>query len=62
MKYFISLNHSQFSKIERLIDDGDNEKIEKILEAAPQSSVNPISNDEVVNAILFNGNVLMDIS
>lgn len=66
-KYFIQLTHKQWVQVENLLSasvvTGDKEynKVMRIIEKAPQSSISPLPDDKVVNALLFNGNVLMDL-
>ena len=61
-KYFVSLTHKQFNDVCTLLADSTSVKqIEKILGKAPQSTVNPVTDTQVINAIMYEGNILMDI-
>jgi hypothetical protein len=61
MKHFFQLTHKQYSRIIGLLLKGEYEEaIDKILEKCPRSSTSPLNDNQACNALMYNGNVLID--
>lgn len=58
-KGFYTVSKSKWLKIEKSIWEKDNSAVDKLLENAPFSTINPLNQTNVANALLYEGNVII---
>lgn len=59
-KGFYTVSKTKWHKIEKAIWEKDNVLVDKLLEKAPFSIINPMQQAGVANGLLYDGNIIIE--
>jgi len=59
-KKFVMLSPNDFAKVIELIDNANNKEIRRMINSAEKSTKNPLGDTEIANAILYDGNIVIE--